>query len=268
MIILAHQRNRGSTRSSVTSFNSLLEKENHKSARASVTKDIEARPITLKLFESPLAHDRRGSAIQSPTQPTLINISGPTGLAVPYSQNSISNTYNGRTNDDPYKERLDDHLRDTPEFKRYEEATNIELFYDLFFVGNLATFTDAHEINEVDALKAYAGFFCILWFLWAQVSLFDVRFVQDSILERVGKACQFGVMIGLAIVGTDFDPSNQEQAVFRTLALILMASRIVLSFQYMVVLREVWYYRNTKMPLTLLVTANFVAAFIYMGTFL
>lgn len=97
--------------------------------------------------------------------------------------------------------------------------------------------------------------------------MFDVRFVQDSILERIGKACQFGVMIGLAIVGTDFDPSKQEQDVFRTLALILMASRIVLGFQYIAVLGEVWHYRNTKMPLTLLVTANFVAAFIYMGTF-
>jgi hypothetical protein len=27
------------------------------------------------------------------------------------------------------------------------------------------------------------------------VSLFDVRFVQDSILERIGKACQFGVAL-------------------------------------------------------------------------
>jgi hypothetical protein len=139
---------------------------------------------------------------------------------------------------------------------------------NLFFVANLTTFTDAHDINEVAALKAYAGFFCILWFLWAQVSLFDVRFVQDSILERIGKACQFGVMVGLAIVGPDFDPSRQEQDVFRTLALILMVSRIVLGFQYMVVLREVWYYKNTKMPLFLLVTANFIAAFIYLGTFL
>jgi hypothetical protein len=226
-------------------------------------KDAETQP-TLKLFESPLAHDRRGSAIPSPTKPVSLDISGPTGLAGSHIKKGLTeNMYKDRTNDELYRDRLDDqYLRETPEFKRYEEATNIELFYDLFFVANLTTFTDAHDINEVAALKAYAGFFCILWFLWAQVSLFDVRFVQDSILERIGKACQFGVMVGLAIVGPDFDPSRQEQDVFRTLALILMVSRIVLGFQYMVVLREVWYYKNTKMPLFLLVTANFIAAFI------
>lgn len=131
-----------------------------------MARDTEGRLVTLKLFESPLAHNRRGSAIPPPTKPSLINISGPTGLAAPYSKNdSISNIYNERSNDDPYKDRLDDDARHTPEFKRYEEATNIELFYDLFFVANLTTFTDAHDINEVDALKAYAGFFCILWFL-------------------------------------------------------------------------------------------------------
>jgi hypothetical protein len=73
----------------------------------------------------------------------------------------MPNMYDQRTKDvqDPYIERLDDsHMRETPEFKRYEEATNIELFYDLFFVANLTTFTDAHDINDVPALKAYAGF--------------------------------------------------------------------------------------------------------------
>lgn len=159
-------------------------------------------------------------------------------------------------------------MRETPSFKRYEEATNLELFYDLFFVANLTTFTDVHDINEVAALKAYAGFFCILWFLWAQVALFDVRFVQDSILERVGKACQFGVMVGLAIVGPDFNPENQEQDVFRSLAVILMLSRVILGCQYAVVLREVWYYKDTKVPLFLIVATNFVAALVYGGTFL
>jgi len=46
-------------------------------------------------------------------------------------------------------------MRDTPEFRRYEEATNIELFYDLFFVANLTTFTDAHDINEVPLVFSF-----------------------------------------------------------------------------------------------------------------
>jgi len=159
-------------------------------------------------------------------------------------------------------------MRETPEFKRYEEATNIELFYDLFFVANLTTFTDAHDINDVAALKAYAEFFCILWFLWVQVSLFGVRFVQDSILERIGKACQFGVMVGLATVSPDFNPPKQEQSVFQSLALILLNSRVVLAFQYMFVLYEVWYCKNTKLPSFLIVMGNFIVVLVYMGTFL
>jgi len=36
---------------------------------------------------------------------------------------------------------------DAPMFKHHHEATSIELFYDLFFVANLATFTANHEID-------------------------------------------------------------------------------------------------------------------------
>ncbi|KAF8861148.1 hypothetical protein BDZ45DRAFT_648053 [Acephala macrosclerotiorum] len=255
-----------SASSSTTSFNSLLEKSKHKSTSSlSSTTSLDPQP-KLKLFESPLAHSRRISPTPSPRAPTF-TISGPTDLAnhniTKERQVSLPNIYDERDR----QEDADALMRESPEFKRYEEATNIELFYDLFFVANLTTFTDVHDINDISALKAYAGFFCILWFLWAQVALFDVRFVQDSILERVGKALQFGVMVGLAIVGPDFNPQKQEQDVFQSLAIILMISRIVLGFQYAVVLREVWYYKDTKAPLALLVGVNFVAAFVYFGTF-
>ncbi len=36
---------------------------------------------------------------------------------------------------------------DAPMFKHHHEATSIELFYDLFFVANLATFTANHEVD-------------------------------------------------------------------------------------------------------------------------
>ena len=42
----------------------------------------------------------------------------------------------------------DGELHDTPEFHRHEEATTSELFYDLFFVANLTTFTSLLEIND------------------------------------------------------------------------------------------------------------------------
>ncbi|KAL3420975.1 hypothetical protein PVAG01_07420 [Phlyctema vagabunda] len=220
----------------------------------------------LRLFESPLAHERAASP--EPLKPlSVLDISGPVGVARldESRKSSVANIYDERK--DGQHPGKPSEMRETPEFRRYEETTNIELFYDLFFVANLTTFTDVHDTNGTVALKAYAGFFCLLWFLWLQVSLFDVRFVTDSILERIGKACQFGVMIGLAVVGPRFDPSNQRQSTFKALAMILMLSRIVLGFQYMIVLWQVWNYRDSKLPLFLIVCTSFVAAFIYFGTF-
>ena len=49
-----------------------------------------------------------------------------------------------------------------PEFQRYEETTNIELFYDLFFVANLTTFGTVHKINSKRTLTPYVGFFYVL----------------------------------------------------------------------------------------------------------
>ncbi|KAH6681676.1 bacterial low temperature requirement A protein-domain-containing protein [Halenospora varia] len=226
----------------------------------------------LKLFESPLAHERRGS-LRSEASKTdsFINISGPLGISSKSSTEKLPlpNIYDDRKDDkEEYfvKNNGDSDMRETPEFRRYEEATNIELFYDLFFVANLTTFTEVTDINSSTALKSYAGFFCILWFLWVQVSLFDVRFVTDSILERVGKAAQFGVMVGLASVGPNFDPASQKEHTFRSLAIILMLSRIILGLQYGVVLYHVWFYKNSKTPLAMVVATNLVAAFIYFGT--
>lgn len=104
-----------------------------------------------------------------------------------------------------------------PEFQRYEETTNIELFYDLFFVANLTTFGTVHEINSKRTLASYVGFFCVLWFTWCQVSLFDVRFVVDSLLERTARACHLGIMVGLAIVGPNFDTLEENPSAFRAM---------------------------------------------------
>lgn len=98
-----------------------------------------------------------------------------------------------------------DIAKSLPEFVKHEESTNIELFYDLFFVANLTTFSEVHDINSRKALTSYMGFFCILWFTWCETSLFDIRFVADSWLERMAKACHLGVMVGLAVVGPNYD---------------------------------------------------------------
>lgn len=46
------------------------------------------------------------------------------------------------------------------EFKAFHvrhEASLIELFFDLFFVANLATFTAVHEITNGATARAYIG---------------------------------------------------------------------------------------------------------------
>lgn len=120
-----------------------------------------------------------------------------------------------------------------PEFQRHAETTNIELFYDLFFVANLTTFSEIHEINDSQALSAYIGFFCVLWFTWCQVSLFDVRFVADSVFERTAKAVHLGVMVGLAVVGPNFDPAQQKKQVFQTMCKLQVTavSRLIANFE-------------------------------------
>lgn len=95
-----------------------------------------------------------------------------------------------------------------PEFRRFTQASDLELFYDLFFVANLTVFTYVHDINDYGSLKQYIGFFAILWLSvcpevygmrnmsadsarhssWYQVSLYDVRFSMDSVFERACKA--------------------------------------------------------------------------------
>jgi len=241
----------GSPRLSRSSSTSRLSIE-----KARTEGDLESQP-TLKLFASPLTHERKTSTTELLPEPVL-NISGPVGI-VGTRPLDKQNIYDDRKGDVTYHTEEKNHgsdLRETPEFLRYQETTNIELFYDLFFVANLTTFTDVTDINGVAALKSYAGFFCILWFLWVQVSLFDVRFVTDSILERIGKAAQFGIMIGLAVVGPNFNTTAQTQGTFRSLAIILMLSRAILGFQYLLVLYHVWNYKNSKLPLALIASFN------------
>ena len=95
-------------------------------------------------------------------------------------------------------------------FSERHEANTVELFFDLFFVANLATFTTYHSITSGSYLLAYIGFFGILWSCWFQVTLHDVRFARDSIYERVCKTIQFIVFVGLALVGSSFNPRSSE----------------------------------------------------------
>ncbi|KAK6539003.1 hypothetical protein TWF694_010551 [Orbilia ellipsospora] len=139
-------------------------------------------------------------------------------------------------------------------WSRHAEATWLELFYDLFFVANLTTFTDSHQINDRDTLQSYIGFFAILWFTWLQAALFDLRFGKDSIIQRVAKGLQIGVMVGFSAVNSKFDPRypHRNHEAFKALSFLLFGSRFSIAIQYFVVWWTVKQYKKTKWPLLLM----------------
>ncbi|KAL4977747.1 nineteen complex-related protein 2-domain-containing protein [Aspergillus desertorum] len=123
-----------------------------------------------------------------------------------------------------------------PHLYRRSDATPIELFFDLFLVANLSTFTATHEINNVEALVTYIGFLGVIWFTWLQVMMFDIRFARDSLFERLCKAMQLGIMVGFASAGTRITTRVRAENVwaFQSLSLMLGGSRLLLSIQYIV----------------------------------
>ncbi|KAL1644250.1 hypothetical protein SLS58_004530 [Diplodia intermedia] len=146
---------------------------------------------------------------------------------------------------------------DDPRFGLRGESNNIELFFDLFLIANLTTFTSTHSITDTSTLVAYIGLFAIIWFTWLQITLHDVRFAMDSGYERVCKVIQFVIFVGFALVGSSFNPGGKEHnnTNFRILCIMLFISRLLLGAQYSVALffirRKV---RGLAWPLGLTIT--------------
>ncbi|KAL1958051.1 hypothetical protein VTO42DRAFT_5263 [Malbranchea cinnamomea] len=131
---------------------------------------------------------------------------------------------------------LDENDKDGPHLYHRSDATPIELFFDLFFVACLATFTSTNEIKNLEALWSYVGFLGIIWFTWFQVTLFDVRFARDTVFERVCKAVQLATMVGFASAGSGFSTQVRDENVwiFHSFSVLLAASRLLLAVQYAV----------------------------------
>ncbi|KLJ07819.1 hypothetical protein EMPG_16712 [Blastomyces silverae] len=134
-----------------------------------------------------------------------------------------------------------------PRLNHHTDSTPIELFFDLFFVANLSTFTATHEINNLEALWSYVGFLSIIWFTWLQVALFDIRFAQDSIFERICKALQLATMVGFASTGAGFATQVRDENVwaFRSLSILLASSRLLLSVEYSIA--AIFLYRTMQL---------------------
>lgn len=55
---------------------------------------------------------------------------------------------------------------DIPVFRPKEEASTIELFYDLFFVANLTSFTNVHPIADHKGMIFSSFFLFFFFFFW------------------------------------------------------------------------------------------------------
>ncbi|CAI6334022.1 unnamed protein product [Periconia digitata] len=220
---------------------------------------------SLRLFASPLhehsdtilenapAHHHHGSLDQKPLRPQH------------HHHSSSSDVESFDHVEYPEHHRPDQH----PTFHRHAEATTAELFYDLFFVANLTTFTSIIEINDQDSLTSYVGFFSLLWLTWYQVSLYDVRFSADSVFERVAKSIHFGIMVGFAVIGPQWHPGQSiaDFKVYRTFSIALAVSRLTLTVQYSVTLMYTKKYKKTVLPLSLVIVFTALAAVLYGGLY-
>lgn len=69
-------------------------------------------------------------------------------LPVPNEYSQYSGEKEPSPDAHPQVESHDETLFENPQFQHYEETTNIQLFFDLFFVANLTSFTESHEVNS------------------------------------------------------------------------------------------------------------------------
>jgi low temperature requirement protein LtrA len=154
---------------------------------------------------------------------------------------------------------------EVPEFERHQEATAIEVFYDLFFAANLTVFSEGQNITSPDKLATFVVYFSLLWFNWVLLGCFDVRFITDSMFERCARAVHFGVMVGFAVICPSLSLVTQVPSTYQTLSLILMTSRLTMALQY----ASIWWYcrqyKNTKLPLGIMVGLNVVSGFVFLG---
>jgi len=157
-------------------------------------------------------------------------------------------------------------------YHEHEDARNIELFFDLFFVAIFSTFTKNHEINSTESLSSYAVYFGVIWASWLQVCLYDVRFGCDSIFERFTKAVQMCMFIGFAsstgcltMDSAENAKKNQGQlSGFESLNVLMIISRALFALQYGVALVLISRkHKPAKSPLIITTGMYALAALIY-----
>lgn len=153
-------------------------------------------------------------------------------------------------------------------YKSHHEASTIELFYDLFFVANLAYFTAMHQHVDAESVLNYLKLFTLLWFTWLSSILFDVRFVTDSVFARICKLVHFGVMAGFTFAGPVFDNTDkvEDQRYYKAFAIVMFVSRITIAVQYIVVMIQSRMVKKALLPLGLTAGVYIATATVFLVT--
>jgi hypothetical protein len=150
-----------------------------------------------------------------------------------------------------------------PRFSKRETSSILELFYDLWVVATLNVFTSAHEITTRDELASFLQYIFLLWTTWFLVVIYDVRFLEDSVVERLTRAVQLGVLLVFVQAAPFFNPSEQTHGVFASLSLVLASSRLVLAGQYGIVLWQTRGFVQGRTGLLVVLATHVLAASLY-----
>ncbi|RPB19771.1 hypothetical protein L211DRAFT_852886 [Terfezia boudieri ATCC MYA-4762] len=156
-----------------------------------------------------------------------------------------------------------------------EEAHPLELFYDLFFVANLTTITSVHEMTD----RKSKAFFILgkecegltSAERHRRTTLYDIRFTNDSLYERLVRLIHFAVMIAFASVSTSWNPLDAENAKNKenlmSMSLTLMCSRLALGIQYGVATFYAFRYKHGILPLLIHTVTMVGAGCVYLGLY-
>ncbi|KAI1132319.1 hypothetical protein F5Y10DRAFT_294076 [Nemania abortiva] len=137
-----------------------------------------------------------------------------------------------------------------PRFRKHHESTTLE----------------EHTVDDSKNLLSYVGYITLLWCDWFLVTLYDVRYLTDSVAERVGRAVHLGVMLGFAVVSAKFTPDQQSGTTFRVTSIALAVSRFSLSIRYSFIVWHIRHFKEGKRPLIAVAAVNILSAAVYLGT--
>lgn len=123
----------------------------------------------------------------------------------------------------------------TLEQTRGRTATWLELFYDLAFVVVVAVLGERlHEDVSWAAVASFAGYFALLWWLWASHTFYADRYDTDDLVYRLLAAAQ---MMAVLVIAAALTPGAAGSTMVFALGYAL--ARLVLCAMYARVYRHV-----------------------------